>query len=132
MGVNGIVRADQVEGRLHSAVRVVVWRARVLESACRRITAVCKRRAASTKHAPVVMLLVLDAENSGGDSAIVSLGTVGRIVVRFQRIVGVVVGSVDCLVFSHENHTISIVNKLTSNQQFVSNAVFDVELVLEC
>ena len=42
IGVNGIVRAHQVEGRLHSAVRVVVWRALILESARRRITAVCK------------------------------------------------------------------------------------------
>ena len=42
---------------------------------------------------------------------------------------GIVVGSVDCLVFSHENHTVALVNELTSDEEFVSDAVFDVDLI---
>ena len=129
--VNGIVSADQVEGRLHSAVCVVVWRARIRERARRWIAAVFKRQAGSTKHASVVTLLLLAFDSSGGDRAIVDLSTVGRMVVCCQRIIGIVVGSVDCLVLSHENHTIAFVNELTTDEELVSYAVFDVDLVLE-
>jgi hypothetical protein len=80
----------------------------------------------------VVTLPLLDFDSSGGNRAIVGWSTVSRIVVWFQRIIGIVVGSVECLVFTHENHTIAVVNELTSHEESVSDAMFDVELVLEC